>query len=738
MTDFRKDLPPMTSPVFMSKVQEAISTYLGNRGDVMDRGITVRDLSEAGMVTLFPGYTNGLGGGKTPIKGPGPKIINDEVDLTPPPTPTGFVLGAAISNVSVQHDATTYLQGHGHAKTKVYGITYTTGSLPVFTDAIKITEFTGNIFSYATNPATTWRMWITWVTVDGVESLVPAGGTNGLAITTGQDVALLLTALTGQIKESQLFSSLGNRINLIDGPIGLSNSVSARILEESLTRVGADASLASSIATLSANVNTNNTALSAAIQTEATARASAVEAVATSVTTLQASVGSNTAAIQTEATARTSADNTLYAQYTVKIDVNNYVSGYGLASTSAGGVPASAFAVRADSFFIASPNGPGIAPTVPFIVRTTPAVINGVTVPAGVYLTDGYIQNGTITNAKIGDAAIDDAKIGSVSANKITAGAISVGRYIQSANFVTGVSGWRIDGSGTAEFGLVSVRGNVSASSGDIGGSTITANAMYSSNYVYGNLGWLLRSDGTGQMGGVIMDSNAIRSNNYVADSAGWRLHQSGALEANSGKFRGAISASSFRTGDFTTYNWPAAGGSGVYLDGNGLLLGNYNDGKYFQVQYNGNIFAPGFSVVNGNLTINQVNVIDTLNIAGNAVTLPSISTGFGVATVSASFVAGQSVFVMGSSDGFVLSTSGTPILGTTSAVLRVNGVALKQLDAPNSVQYISTADNTTPNTYAAAMALVHSFVPSYTGAHTLTLTRTDGANTLFVMQVKR
>ena len=63
----------------------------------------------------------------------------------------------------------------------------------------------------------------------------------------------------------------------------------------------------------------------------------------------------------------------------------------------------------------------------PFIVNTTSQVINGVTVPAGVYMSDAFIQNGTITNAKIGNAAIDDAKISSLSAAKITSGTISAG-----------------------------------------------------------------------------------------------------------------------------------------------------------------------------------------------------------------------------------------------------------------------------------------------------------------------
>ena len=68
--------------------------------------------------------------------------------------------------------------------------------------------------------------------------------------------------------------------------------------------------------------------------------------------------------------------------------------------------------MRADSFYVASPSGPGVvSPATPFIVRTTATTINGVSVPVGVYITDTFIQNGSIANAKIGNAAIDTAKI---------------------------------------------------------------------------------------------------------------------------------------------------------------------------------------------------------------------------------------------------------------------------------------------------------------------------------------
>jgi hypothetical protein len=432
----RNDLPPPSAGNFPQRVRETLMTYLGKQGNPLDRGLTLRDLIENGIIKLAKGWRPG---GDIPLLEPGDAVAQgEEPDLTPPPTPTGFAVSAAISHVFIEHDLPAYLMGHGHLRTRLYGVTHTAGQpLPTFNDTVELGQFSGTIWALASNPATTWRLWIKWETVDGVLSAAPAGGTNGLEAVTGQDVGTLLTALTGEITESQLYQSLAERINLVDGNgtgsvnarlLAEANARGAAILAEQTARQSGDTSLAQQITTLTAAVNTADANLAAAIQTEATARANADTAEAQARQTLAATVNSNTAAIQTEQTARASETGQLFARYTVKIDVNGYVSGFGLASTANGATPTSAFAIRSDSFYIASPEGPGVAPSMPFIVRTTPVTINGVSVPVGVYMSDAFIQNGTITNAKIANLAVDDAKVANLNASKINAGFISADR----------------------------------------------------------------------------------------------------------------------------------------------------------------------------------------------------------------------------------------------------------------------------------------------------------------------
>lgn len=78
-----------------------------------------------------------------------------------------------------------------------------------------------------------------------------------------------------------------------------------------------------------------------------------IASVADSVSTLETTVGTHTTTLQTHSQ---SLDGVL-GQYTVKIDNNGYVTGFGLASTPKNGTPYSEFTVLANSFRFGAPDG---------------------------------------------------------------------------------------------------------------------------------------------------------------------------------------------------------------------------------------------------------------------------------------------------------------------------------------------------------------------------------------------
>lgn len=286
------------------------------------------------------------------------------------------------------------------------------------------------------------------LSVGSIRSAIASGGIvlDGAGIG-GKTVGEVIAGLTGQITESMLFKTLGDRINWIDKPGGLLAQVNehgsvivtlqtetAQSLQVQTIHGKAIGDLEAGLVSEEAFRLTNETALSEVLNTlwsAVTGSAALVQdgtltkvnnfaALSSKWVQLQAEVFGATGqppirtALAQEASVRATRDGTLEAQYTIKIDQNGYVSGFGLASTARNSTPVSEFIVRADRFAIGSPAGPGILdPIVPFIVLTTPTVVDGVDVPAGVYIKDAFIQNATIDTLKIKGGAVTETLVAS-------------------------------------------------------------------------------------------------------------------------------------------------------------------------------------------------------------------------------------------------------------------------------------------------------------------------------------
>ena len=223
-----------------------------------------------------------------------------------------------------------------------------------------------------------------------------------------------------------------------------------------------------------------STAISSAISTESSARASGDSANASSITTLSATVGANTSAISAESSARTSLDGSVAALYTVRVEASSggrtIVGGYGLSATStAAAGPRIDFGIRADQFYIAAPAGAGVADVVPFVVRTTSTVENGVAIPAGVYMNAAYIVNLSAMYARFGTLIADSIAAGSINAAKLTLGDGTVGGDLKSTSFSAGSggtpgTGWKLTPGGVLYASNVVVYGTIYAQAADIQG----------------------------------------------------------------------------------------------------------------------------------------------------------------------------------------------------------------------------------------------------------------------------
>lgn len=137
--------------------------------------------------------------------------------------------------------------------------------------------------------------------------------------------------------------------------------------------------------------------------------------------TVQSTADGNKATVQTHA----KSINGLEAQYTVKVDANGKVAGFGLATTPKNGTPESKFIVNADRFGIGAT---GKADVFPFVVDTQKnrVGVNGELVVNGKAIVD-KLNAGDIHGDKITANTLDAnrLKAGSVTAREIGANSVT-------------------------------------------------------------------------------------------------------------------------------------------------------------------------------------------------------------------------------------------------------------------------------------------------------------------------
>ena len=466
-------------------------------------------------------------------------------DLTPPPMVENFSAVAGLASVVCFWDAASYTVGHGPAKTNIYGAKRAAGApAPVFADAQRVDEPSGPPGGFSSDPRTTWHLWAKHETVDGVESLVPAGGEHG--------VVAITTAIGGQ--------DIGDRVieaeNLADGALPRKLAGVQRFDSITVRGTGLNGSNPHLGQMFIRDVHMGDT-----ITRGFTAR------VFVRATHEQAD----------DARGWDTYDGAAGGGYAPQLEMAAYLNGLGddrvvmIASYDAvsfdspgdvlrqalkrlGASPAIDGAKGADRYQYAFVGIPGLGqgnglemlkpPTVGLpqaevacfwldnTILGSGSTINGLTLLSGDYFVDGTMEarhlksqtitagsgvfaKGAITRFALGAGSVDDAVILNLSAAKLTAGDGTIGGRLKSANYDPGTSGWIVYPDGGAEFNNITVRnstttGTIVAGAGTIGGINITPFSLYNTGFISAVSGFALGSDGTAEFNSGVTFRGAL------------------------------------------------------------------------------------------------------------------------------------------------------------------------------------------------------------------------------------
>ena len=520
------DTPPSLRR-YLELLEQTTNIRLGRRGDPRDRAVTLRELIDSGLATELAQkpFDSNRGGDPGFVKG-GDRLP----DLAVPPAPTGFSATGAFSTIII---AFTFPSYSNHSHTEIWS--HSSDSIG---DATLVGIQTGRVFTDPVGSGVTRYYWARHVNTDSVVG--PFNAAAGTVANTSTDVNHMLGVLNNAITSSQLASTLSDPIGNL--PADTQAEITANenaIININNVANGSNSAAATAIRALN-SVLYNNAAgtgspvVSATNLTRMRTQVLDANGVATATAdemkylsaTYSNPTGSGTVALSTAMEASASSVNGLRGQYTVKIDTNGAVAGFGLAqsATSSGNIT-SEFIVNADRFAVinsattvTSPTGSHNAST-PFIIQSsTDPDFNGTgeTVQAGVYMAEAFIRNGSIVSAKIGTLAADKITSGFISADRIEGNSINASKLVLDNSTIESAT---INGVPTVRIKDLGV-GNAKIS--DLSATKLTAGSLTVYNAAASNTMGKLFTVTSGLVQTVAYNQNSSQNMGFASVRSDW------------------------------------------------------------------------------------------------------------------------------------------------------------------------------------------------------------------------
>ena len=361
-----------------------------------------------------------------------------------------------------------------------------------------------------------------------------------------------------------------------------------------------------------------------------------VSTISSDLTSLTTTVGGNSTSISTQSQSIDGVE----ANYGVKIDNNNRISGFGLLSTTSDSTPFSEFAVIADQFSIVDPSSTAANPIQPFTVTSqkvyfgTDVVISGDLVSTGTISADRLQIDGVtldtvtedgVTSLLIKSSGVDTAQIAesAITTARLSNDAVTVDKFantLESTNYVADTSGWQILTSGNVEFQNAKITGEINATSGTLSSSIAIgtgdnifkadSNGIYLGDAIFADAPFKVTPGGAVTATGVNITGTVDASTALTFDGA----NVTGTLAAGNLDVSGIITSGSLVTDSATIANDIRIGsGEAVFsADSAGIYLGNetFADAEFrvtpagaltaSSATLTGNVTASSFTLATG------------------------------------------------------------------------------------------------------------------------------------------
>ncbi|WIG70704.1 DUF1983 domain-containing protein [Photobacterium damselae] len=185
-----------------ASLQENMELLTGQRGDGLDRALTLRDMVSLGVLGA---QRNGNG---SVIPKPLPPVTPDGGVVEMPHAPKGFRGMGGFGAIMLEWTNPTF---KGYAHTEVWrAAPLANQAKPSIGDAVLIATTPATVFGDIVKPGSTFYYWIRFINLNDISG--PYNGVDGVKVSTSPDISDIIDDVGEQMKDSELIQDLNKGI----------------------------------------------------------------------------------------------------------------------------------------------------------------------------------------------------------------------------------------------------------------------------------------------------------------------------------------------------------------------------------------------------------------------------------------------------------------------------------------------------------------------------------------------
>ncbi|HIF9289517.1 TPA: phage tail tip fiber protein [Photobacterium damselae] len=190
-------------------LQENMELLTGQRGNGLDRAITVRELAQLGLISVTRNTQGSV------ITTPALPTLPEDKPIERPHAPVGFAGFGGFGAIMLEWQNPTF---YGFAHAEIWrAVPNADGSAPNIDQAVLIATTPATVFGDVVEPGSAFYYWCRFINTKNIPG--PYQGVDGIRVSTSSSIENIIDEIGTQMKDSELITTLSSNISNISSSV---------------------------------------------------------------------------------------------------------------------------------------------------------------------------------------------------------------------------------------------------------------------------------------------------------------------------------------------------------------------------------------------------------------------------------------------------------------------------------------------------------------------------------------